>query len=859
MANMVHFEHLWGDETPTAFTRPGAHPHYVPDRPGQVAHIRLDLDLDLEQQILSGTCGITLIPIQSGVQILTLDAVHLQIYSVQVDQEGHPFSHDGKRLQIMLSTPLQRGMQIQIEIHYAAIQPQRGIYFIHPTREYPDKPIQVWTQGEDEDSRFWFPCFDYPGQLATSEILVIVPSGFQALSNGKLIARESLEGGDQIRYHWHQSAPHPSYLMTLAVGRFAEVVDHWHEIPVCYYVEQGREADAKRTMGKTPEMISFFSTKFGYAYPYPKYGQVCVADFIFGGMENTSTTLLTDRCLLDERAALDHLRSESLVAHELAHQWFGDLVVIKHWSQAWVKEGMATYAEVLWQEFAYGHEQGEYHQFKHQESYLSEAQERYRRPMVTHVYQEPIELYDAHIYEKGACVYHMLRHELGEENFEAVLRTFLTDHAHSTVETIDLLRTIDKVTGRNLTPLFDQFVFRGGHPEFKVTYSWDQENQIAKLTINQTQDKEYLFDLRLPIGFAYDQGQRIKTFKIQIKAAEQSFYFPLETQPEFICFDQGEYTLKTVKLSYPLPELKAQLLHGPQVITRIHAARAIADLGELEGVKVLAEALSQESFWGVRVEICGALGQMKLDQAFQVLQSILKDPDPHVRKAAIQGLVHRKTIGSLDAILPLVTNGDPSYAVEAAAAQALGQIAGSGLELKPRQEQVIDALQQVLETRSGWNEVVRSGAVQGIAQFKTSQRALDLLLDQTRLGVAQPLRLSAIKALGLYGSEQEQGQILDRLQELSRETFFFTELAVIGALGQMKSPRAISILQSMESLDGRVGRQIYEAITKIQKRLGSDQTVKELRDELDQVKQTNQELLSRLAALEAKTERSEDP
>ncbi len=853
MAIDVRYEQFWGmgDQAPRSFERPGAYPHYVPNRPGQVEHIRLDLDLDLERRILSGTCTITLNPIQSGTRRLILDAVQLHIYFAQVNQEGQTFTHDGRRLEIELSTPLKKGERIQIEINYAAVEPQRGIYFIRPTPEYPDQPLQVWTQGEDEDSRYWFPCFDYPGQLAPSEVRVTVPEPFHALSNGDLVAMETLEKEERLRYHWRQEQPHPAYLITLAVGQFAEVRDQWHEIPVCYYVEPGREEQAKRSMGKTPEMISFFSTKFGYAYPYPKYAQVCVTDFIFGGMENTSTTLLTDRCLLDKRAALDHLRTENLVAHELAHQWFGDLVVIKHWSHAWIKEGMATYSEVLWQEFAHGHEQGDYHRFQTQESYLSEAQDRYRRPMVTHVYQEPIELYDAHIYEKGACVYHMLRHQLGEENFEAVIRTFLTQYAHTTVETIDLIRVIDQVTGRNLMPLFDHYVFRRGHPEFKVSYEWDPETQTAKVSVSQTQDKETLFDLKIPIGLGFEQGRSIKTFKVRIKEAEQSFYFPLDVQPEFICFDQGEHTLKTVKLSYPLPELTAQLRYAPEVITRIHAARGIADQGELDGIKALASALRTEMFWGVRVEICTALGKMKLDQAFDVLRQALQDSSPHVRKAAIQALSHQKTLDSLDAILPFVLTGDPSYAVEAAAAQAAGQIAATGLDLKPKQTDVIEALKQVLETKAGWNEVVRSGAVRGIAQFKESKVALGLLLDHTRLGIPQPLRLAAIRALGTYGSDQEHPQILDRLQELSRESFFFTQLAVIGALGQMNTPRGISILQSMDSLDGRVSRQIYEAIAKVEKRVGSDQAIKTLRDELDQIKQINQKLMSRLSALEA--------
>jgi aminopeptidase N len=457
------------------FELPGARPHYNPDRPGQVEHIFLDLDLDIPNQRYQGTCRIRLNPVRSFDR-LTLDAVSLAIESVKVGGSEQAFDYDGEQLHVKLNSATQAGTAIELEIAYAVDRPQRGLYFIAPTEHYADKPVQVWTQGEDEDSRFWFPCFDYPGQLSSSEIRVRVPKNLLAISNGELI--DTQEDGDSKIYHWLQKDIHPTYLMTLAVGDFAELRDEWQGIPVTYYVEKRREPDARRTMGKTPQMIEYFSEAFGYRYPFPKYAQVCVDDFIFGGMENTSTTLLTDRCLLDERASLDNRNSESLVAHELAHQWFGDLVVIKHWSHAWIKEGMASYSEVLWTNHEYGADAAAYYLLGEARSYLDEDASRYRRPIVTHVYREAIELYDRHLYEKGACVYHMIRAELGDELFFKAVHTFVNDNAHRTVETIDLLRAIEKATGRNLQFLFDQYVFRGGHPDLKwptrgmVTATW---------------------------------------------------------------------------------------------------------------------------------------------------------------------------------------------------------------------------------------------------------------------------------------------------------------------------------------------------------------------------------------------------
>ncbi|MDV2990742.1 MAG: hypothetical protein N4J56_000396 [Chroococcidiopsis sp. SAG 2025] len=863
-----------------SFELPGAKPHYNPDRPGQVEHIFLDLNLDIPNQSYNGTCTIQLKPVRNGIDRLTLDAVSLNIHSVQVDTTSTTYDYDGQQLQVHLANPTQTGQSIKIAIAYSVAKPQRGIYFIAPDKHYPNKPVQVWTQGEDEDSRFWFPCFDYPGQLATSEIRVRVPKPYIAISNGRLIHTE--ENGDYKIFHWLQEQVHPSYLMTLAVGDFAEIQDEWNGKPVTYYVEKGREEDARRSMGKTPRMVEFFSQKYGYPYAFPKYAQVCVDDFIFGGMENTSTTLLTDRCLLDERAAIDNRLTESLVAHELAHQWFGDLVVIKHWSHAWIKEGMASYSEVMWTEQEYGVEDAAYYRLLEARNYLAEDSSRYRRPIVTHVYREAIELYDRHLYEKGSCVYHMIRAELGEELFWRAIQTFVQDNAHNTVETIDLLRAIEKVTGRNLLFLFDQYVYRGGHPEFKVAYTWDGDSKLAKVTVNQTQND--LFDLKIPIAFGYTRESGVgsresgknaegensnstthyslftthsKAFTVRVNEKEQSFYFPLAEKPQFISFDVNNNYLKTVSLEYSVPELKAQLQFDPDPISRIYAAEALGKKGGLEALYALAEALKSDRFWGVKVEVAKQLAQIKLDQAFEALVVGLNDENPLVRRAVVEALGNIKTYASYKALKPIVEDGDRSYYVEAAAARAIGIIAAAKLEEKPKEEKVLKLLRSILENKAGWNEVVRSGAIAGLSQMKTSAEALDLILEYTRLGVPQALRLAAVRALGAISTGQSAAdleRILERLTELAQESFFLTQVSVVNALGQMETPKAIAILQTLatQSLDGRVQRIAEEAVAKVQSSAGSDQAVKQLRDEIDQLKKQNQTLMSRLESLEAK-------
>lgn len=846
-----------------SFELPGAKPHYNPDRPGQVEHIFLDLILDIPQKSFSGTCTITVMPVRDGINQLTLDAVNLNIQSVQVDETPEVFDYDGEQLHIQLQNLTQAGKAIKIAIAYGVEKPQRGLYFIAPDQHYPNKPTQVWTQGEDEDSRFWFPCFDYPGQLATSEIRVRVPKPFIAISNGELIAIQE-EGKERI-YHWLQQQVHPTYLMTLAVGDFAEIGDEWQGKPVTYYVEKGYEEDARRSMGKTPRMIEFFSEKFGYPYPFPKYAQVCVDDFIFGGMENTSTTLLTDRCLLDERAAIDNQRTESLVAHELAHQWFGDLVVIKHWSHAWIKEGLASYSEVFWTDHEYGADDAAYYLLGEARSYVAEDSSRYRRPIVTHIYREAIELYDRHLYEKGACVYHMIRTELGDELFWKTIQTFVQDNAHKTVETVDLLRAIEKATGRNLMFLFDQYVFRGGHPDYKIAYAWDADSQLAKVTVTQTQAKEAktgssseLFDLKIPIAFGYSQENttpEVKTFTVRVHEREQSFYFPLEKKPQFISFDYGNNYLKTVSLEYPTPELKAQLQFDPDPISRIYAAKALAKKGGLEVVKVLADALTNDTFWGVRAEVAKQLVKVKLDQVAAALIAGLVDPDARVRRSVVESLSKLKTPESYQALKQLLEKGDASYYVEASCATALGRMVSGNL--KNHEDEVLQLLTHILRERAGWNEVVRSGAIAGLSQIKSSGVALEVILEYTTPGIPQPLRLTAIRALGTISTGQTPNNtewILEQLEELSAESFFLTQVAVAAALGQMETAKAIGVLRSLsdQTPDGRVRRIADEAIQKVQKNIGADQAVKQLREELDQLKKENQELKSRMENLEAK-------
>ncbi|HEY9642383.1 MAG TPA: HEAT repeat domain-containing protein, partial [Coleofasciculaceae cyanobacterium] len=292
-------------------------------------------------------------------------------------------------------------------------------------------------------------------------------------------------------------------------------------------------------------------------------------------------------------------------------------------------------------------------------------------------------------------------------------------------------------------------------------------------------------------------------------------------------------------------------------ISRIHAAEALAKKGGLEAVNALSTALVQDPVWGVRAEVAGQLASVKLNQALSGLLQGLKDAEARVRRAVVDALAQLKTENSYEVLKAIAETGDASYYTEAAALSGLGETAAVQLNGASQEAELLELYRSVLQTRSGWNEVVRSGAIAGLSKLKTSEAALNLILEYTAAGVPQALRLAAIRALGAISSGQTNvnlERILGRLTELSRESFFLTQVSTVMALGKMETIRAAGILQSLanQSPDGRVRRLAEEAVQRVQKATQQDQAVKKMQEELEQLKKDNQELRSRLENLEAK-------
>jgi aminopeptidase N len=826
-----------------------AQPHFAPDRPCDIVHIALTLQLDIAQQSLRGTCATTVRAVQEAVSSLMLDAVDLQIAQVRhADGTTIPYDYDGQQLRLTFPEPLQRGAPATVEVDYGVTKPRLGLYFITPDAAYPHKPVQVWSQCQDEDARYWFPCFDAPNEKATTEMTVTVPQPYFALSNGTLLSTTRDEAAGTITYHWLQDQPHSTYLMTLVVGEFSERTEMVDGLPVQWYVTPGREDDGQRAFGDTPEMVRFFSQKLGVPYPWNKYAQIAVSDFIFGGMENTTATTQTDLTLHDARAHLD-FSSNGLVAHELAHQWFGNLLTCKHWSHAWLNESFATYFDALFHEHHKGTDEFRYYMYQNAKAYFREDAEHYRRPIVTNVYKEPIDLFDHHLYEKGSLVLHMLRYMLGDAAFWESLRQYVTANRHQVVETVDLERAIEIATGRNLQAFFQQWVYKGGHPEYQVEFAWDDTTRIATVTIRQQQQtgtehgvETPLFDMPVTLLFALPEGEQ--RFPLRVPEQLHTFHIALPAQPRWMSFDPGNWILKKLQLKVPKDMLIAQLQHDPDIMGRIYAAEALSDIGSLEAVASLRQVLEQETFWGVQAEVARLLGKIHTPAALEALLANNRLPHPKARRAVVTALGEFKDDRSATTLIDLVHTGDASYFVEAEAAAALG---------KTRRDSALTPLQQAAH-KSSWNETIRNGVFRGLAELQ-DESTIPLLRDFTTYGQPPMARYAAIRALGKLGGEKDPAPapIVETLTVLLDEEHFRTRMAVLDALESLHSSKTLPALERLRArdLDGRVQRRVEEVIEAIRSERRQTDEVQQLRDDFQALREANKKLLDRLDRLEA--------
>jgi aminopeptidase N len=823
------------------FALPTAKPRYAPDRPARVEHIALTLSFDFEAKVLIGRCATTFSAVAAKIAEVEMDAAALTIMKVATPSGKRlAFDHVDSKLRITLDKPLQAGKAATVVIDYEARQPRQGIYFIKPDKGYPRKPVQVWTQGQDEDAHYWFPCIDYPNAKATTEVTATVPADFFVLSNGALVKTTSDARKKTRTYFWKMDVPHVTYLVSCVAGRFAGHTDTVDGVPVSYYVELGREADGDRSFGKTPKMLQFFGDRLDYKYPYAKYAQIAVSDFIFGGMENTTATTQTDTTLHDARAHLD-FSSDGLVAHELAHQWFGDLLTCKDWSHAWLNEGFATYFEALFREMDRGRDEFDYYRVELQDMYKREDRERYRRPIVTNVFVEPVDLFDRHLYEKGACVLHMIRTRLGDALWWKVMQHYVAANATRNVETIDLTRAIEEVSGQNFAPFFDQWVMKAGHPEFDVTYAWDEASSRAVITVAQRQtvdDQTPLFQTPVKVDFGFANGGR-EHHELHCDGQSQTFYLNLRSKPESFAFDPGGDVVKSVTLHVPREMLAGQLATHPDVPARVDAARALGADGSASAVDALANALRTDKFWGVQAEAARALGRIRGERAFKALAAGVRTKHPKARRAVAEALGEFRSEEACAALRPLLRK-DASYQVEATAAASIG---------KTRASAAFELLRAALRKES-WNEIIRCGALAGFAELG-DDRAIPILISWTKYGKPMFARRAALAALGKLGEGRKD--VRDLAIGLLDDRSFFIRMTAVGALEALHDPAALPALEAiaLADVDGRLKRRSAEAVRTISERADRSTDFKRLRDEVTELRAANRALSDRLELLES--------
>jgi aminopeptidase N len=817
---------------------PFAHTHrqFERDVPFRILHLALDLTLDLAHRSVSGTATLDIERVDAEAHEIPLDAIGFELRSAKVDGKEARYTYDGRMLSVVVGETKERAT---IAVAYSAT-PRRGLYFLEPDDLVPARPRQVWSQCQEEDARHWFPCHDKPHVKMTTEMTVRVPNGWYALSNGALVASDTPKDG-AWKYHWKMASPHASYLVTLAAGEFAILEDHAGDVPLLYLVPKGREEDGARTFARTPAMVKLFGERTGVPYPWNKYAQIVVSDFIFGGMENTTATTMYEHILLDPRAALD-ISSDDLISHELAHQWFGDFVTCRDWSEGWLNEGFATYMEQVWREHHQGADEYAYYVRADLEGYLSEANGRYRRPIVCSDYDSPLDLFDRHLYEKGALVLHMLRTELGDERFWRGVGAYLKRHANGIVETRDLQRALEEASGRSLARFFDQWVYKPGHPEIEIGVSWDKGvlSVAAKQTQAATDGVPAAFEVPITLDLV-DAAGAIRRERVTFGQKQETFALACPERPAFVVIDAEMRILGDVKVVVPGDMLRKQLVSAPTARGRWLAAQALAKSDDPVTIAALGDVLDDtDAPWMVRAEAAAALGRIHAKEGFDRLVRALATAHPKVRRAVVDAVGAFKTAAAADALKPIALK-DASYLVEGEAARALG---------RTRQASAFDTLLDVLD-RPSWYDVIRAGAIDGLAALR-DDRATPHLLARIRYGQPSRARRAAILALPKLSSDRKSRETLEQLLD---DADPIVRIDVVRALADVGDAKARGPLRDRleVDLDARVRRRIREVL----RDLGGEgkRALDPLREDFEKLRDEHRDVLARLAKLEAPSQK----
>lgn len=619
------------------FTPPRARTQRVPPHDYDLQHVALDLDVDFRGLTFRGKVVNELAP---TIDDLTSIALHcgrgLDVQSCTVAGREAAFTRDGDVLKVMVKPPLRRGEVVPVAVRYSGGKAGKGFYWIKadtPSRDHAG----FYTEGQPDRNRNWIPTWDYPDDFATTETRVTVPADWYVVGNGVLDSDKTDASGGRRTFHWRLDRPHATYLLSLAAGPFDIKTERWQGVPLMYLVPRGKGRLIGPTFSHTSNMLEFFSTVTGVDYPWPKYAQTAVPDYR-GGIENVSATTISARALSDGRGG--PFASDTLVSHELAHQWFGNMVTCKDWGQLWLNEGFAMFFEALYFEHSRGRAEYDHFIDDMAREYFTESR-GYQRPLATDVFDEIGSMWDKHTYAKGATVLHMLRRKLGDRAFFAGVRHYLTKYRHAPVSSDDFRSAMSDATGVDLGQFFDQWVHRPGHPVLDYTWRWDGPGHQVILTVAQEQATKGgapPFELGAVVGLIL--GGRVDRSTIKLDRARQELRVAAQTRPDAVLLDPDHDLLREVPtLHWAAEEVPSILKHAPHAVDREEAMRRMLEGTPTEdAVTAVAEAIRADGGRFPVFRSLAALGDLKREALRQLLRAQLEHASQNRRAEAILAL-----------------------------------------------------------------------------------------------------------------------------------------------------------------------------------------------------------------------------
>lgn len=745
------------DEEPEIIERP----HYNPSATilTDLIHTKLEVSFNWEKSQLNGVATITAKPHFYATDSIILDAKAMEIHDVKIDGKSLGYKYnDAMFLRIGLDKEYTRDEKYTIVIDYtakpeekkeggsSAISSDKGLYFINPTGEDPNKMPQIWTQGETEASSVWFPTIDRPNQKMTQEIFITVKDKYVTLSNGKFIGSKKHKDGTRTD-HWKQDLPHVPYLAAMGVGEFKIVKDSYTkpdgtEMPVHYYVEPEWEEHAQAIFGATPEMIGFFSELLGVDFAWDKYHQIVVREYVSGAMENTGAVIFGDFVYKTKRELIDG-NDHSIIAHELFHHWFGDLVTCESWANLPLNESFANYSQYLWDEYYNGVDEADYMAEKEAQGYYQSAQQAGHHDMIWYDYDEKEDMFDGHSYNKGGRILHMLRNYLGDEAFFESLKLYLNTHKFKPVEIHHLRLAFEEVSGEDLNWFFDQWFFASYHPELKVTLDTDTPDQ-AKLTIEQVQDLDKAPLYKLPLKIDVYDNNRKRRYDVVLDKNINEFTFTFKGELQNIVVDAERNLLGSIDFKKPNEYYLHQYYNAPRYKDREEGIKFGSRVRTDAGKQLILDALDDD-FWYIRELAIGKLKKLKRqmpDEIYEKLESIVRtDENSRVRAGAVKFLAEEFFDGTYEAktrsLIGEVIKNDSSYM---AVSRALGGLT------KGNKSDIKQAVLLAEEMKDEPSSILRSQIAQ-IYSNHGGKEHLSYFIESLKNG-----HVTGYEAIGVMGS-----------------------------------------------------------------------------------------------------------